>query len=115
MTNVPSVPFVDAFLLFRDAGDMPLQIELIARRLYISESAAQGIVMQLQDARIVQPLEPQSRKFCYGPGTTELGDLLDLLASFYRTHLLGVTDIVLSKSARMAREFASAFKLKKER
>lgn len=114
LTSVPSVPFVEAMLLFREAGNQPLDTEVIARRLYISQAATREIVAQLQAARIVQPVDVRSGSYAYRPETAELGGLLEMLASCYCTHLVEVTDVIHSKFARTAHQFADAFKLKKD-
>ena len=113
VTSIPSVPFVEAMLLFREAGEDPLGTDVIAQRLYISQANARAIVAQLREATIVQPVELQEEVFSYRPESEELAHLLDLLATFYRTHLVEVTDIIHSKVARQAQQFADAFKLSK--
>ena len=40
--------------------------------------------------------------------------MLDMLADYYRSHLVAVTDIIHSKTARKAQQFADAFKLRKD-
>ena len=40
--------------------------------------------------------------------------MLDMLAEFYRTHLVDVTDIIHARTGRKARQFADAFKLRKD-
>ena len=115
LTSVPSVPFVEAMLLFREAGSNPLTAEVIARRLYISEAATREIVAQLEAARVVRPVDESPGSYAYRSDSTELGGLLEMLATFYRTHLVEVTDVIHSKFARSAHQFADAFRLKRDR
>ena len=110
LTSVPSIPFVEAFLVFREQAGSSVPIETVARRLYISERDAAEIVEQLRAARIIEPLDAGSR---YAPGE-DLAPVLDLLAGFYRTNLVEVTALVHSRTGRMAQQFADAFKIRKD-
>jgi len=44
LTSVPSVPFVEALLLLRDARGIPVETSQIARRLYMPEHAASTVL-----------------------------------------------------------------------
>lgn len=54
-TTVPSVPFLEALLLFRAAAGRPLAVGEIARQLYLTEQATTAVVEALAAARIVTP------------------------------------------------------------
>ena len=113
LTSVPSVPFLEALLLFRGARGDPVATETVARRLYLSEIAARQVVTQLREARIVlQEATGDTHRFA--PETVELAALLDTLAEFYRTHLVEVTDLIHDRAGRKAKQFAAAFKLRKD-
>jgi DNA-binding IscR family transcriptional regulator len=115
LTSVPSVPFVEALLIFReaaDAGGAPVTIELLARRLYVSERQAAEILDQLRVARIVETLpEGAGHRYAANP---ELAALLEALAAAYRARLVDVTTLIHSRTGRMAQQFADAFKLRKD-
>jgi hypothetical protein len=116
LTSVPSVPFVEALLLYRaEAEAAPgrvVPIELLARRLYVSERQAAEIQRALREALIVQPA-PDGSGHCYAP-PAELVPMLDELARYYRSHLVEVTALIHSRTGRMAQQFADAFKLRKD-
>ena len=116
LTSVPSVPFVEALLIFRDAavpaGGAPVTIEALARRLYVGERQAAEILEQLRVARFVETL-PEGTGHRYAP-EPDLAPLLDQLAAAYRTHLVEVTALIHSRTGRMAQQFADAFKLRKD-
>jgi DNA-binding IclR family transcriptional regulator len=113
LTSVPSVPFVEALLLLRETGGQPIETTHIARRLYLPEHAATAVLEQLAEARIVErmPQGPSAHRFAPHP---ELASVVELLAAYYRSHLVEVTDVIHSRTARTARQFADAFKLRKE-
>jgi hypothetical protein len=113
LTSVPSVPFLEALLLFRASLGAPLATDMVARRLYLSDNAARQVVAQLREARIVlQEAAGDTHRFA--PETVELAGIIDTLAEFYRTHLVEVTDLIHDRAGRKAQQFADAFKLRKD-
>ena len=113
LTSVPTVPFLEALLLFREARGAAVGTDVVARRLYLSDAAAAQVIAQLADARIVRQADvPGSHRFA--PDSPQLAAMLDMLAEFYRTHLVDVTDIIHARTGRKARQFADAFKLRKD-
>jgi hypothetical protein len=116
LTSVPSVPFVEALLIFRDAeASAPgraMTIEVLAHRLYVSDRQAADIVDQLRTASVVSPL-PEGGGHRYAPGP-DLAALIEGLARVYRTHLVETTALIHSRTGRMAQQFADAFKLRKD-
>lgn len=113
LTSVPSVPFVEALLVYRGAGGTPVALETVASRLYIGEKAAAEIVEQLAAARVVARAadEPGYR---FQPATPELATVIEQLGFFYRTQLVEVTNVIHSRTLRRAHQFADAFKLRKD-
>ena len=111
LTSVPSVPFVEALLIFREARGAPVTLDLLARRLYLAERAAAEVVEELRAARFIEPVEAGGHRYAPAP---ELGAMVEMLAEYYRTHLVDVTDLIHSKLGRMAQQFANAFKLRKD-
>jgi hypothetical protein len=113
LTSVPSVPYVEALLLLREARGEPLETAQIARRLYMPEHAAATVLEQLAQARIVERAAqgPAAHRFAPPP---ELATMVEQLATFYRTHLVEVTDIIHARTGRKAQQFADAFKLRKD-
>lgn len=112
LTSVPSVPFVEAMLIFREAKGVPITIDQLAQRLYMGEKAAVDIVAQLRETRVVEPSEGGAGNR-YAP-PPELSAMLDMLANYYRSNLVEVTDMIHSRKARVAHQFADAFKLRKD-
>lgn len=112
LTSVPSVPFVEALLLFRERKGAALETSLVARRLYLSEAAAGAVVEELRAAGIVQPVAGTDlHRFDPQP---QLAAIVESLAAHYRSHLVEVTDLIHAKSARTAQRFADAFKWRKD-
>lgn len=113
LTSVPSVPFVEALLLLREARGEPVETTQVARRLYLPEHAATAVLEQLAQARIVERSlhGPSAHRFAPDPG---LAAVVEQLASYYRSHLVEITDVIHSRTGRKAQQFADAFKWRKD-
>ena len=44
----------------------------------------------------------------------QLAGILEMLAEFYRSHLVEVTDLIHNRAGRKAQQFADAFKLRRD-
>jgi hypothetical protein len=114
MTTIPSVPFVEAMLIYRGAEGEPVETSVVAQRLYVSTRAAEEIAAQLRDARMIEAVAGDPARHRFAPQTAELFAYIGQLALFYRTHLVEVSDLIHARSLRRAQQFADAFKLRKD-
>lgn len=112
LTSVSSVPFAEAALLFMSQGGLALDLATVARRLYMPETSAAEVVALLAGAGIVRV---QGTGWQFAPQSKELDRVLHLLAAYYASHLIEVTDLIHSRSARQAQHFADAFRLRKDK
>jgi hypothetical protein len=103
LTSIPSVPHLELLMLaFREQRD--LNVEEIARRLYISPEAAQGLADDLARAELVDSTTNHIR--------TEPPELVALLASLdhtYARHVRAVSELLHGNLERKAHNFAKAF------
>src|SRR5688500_10879441 len=113
LTSVPSLPFVEALLLLREGHGQPMETATIARRLSMPEHAAASVVEPLAAAGIGTPTGGPTPAHRFAP-QPELAAIVEMLATFYRTNLVEVSDLIHSTTSRTARHFADAFKLKKD-
>ena len=114
LTSIPSVPFVEAMLIFRESRGAAVSNELIAKRLYMPEKAAAEVVQQLRGTGVLEAAGTDPVSHRYKPDSPELVSMLELLATYYRSNLVDVTDLIHSRTARRAQQFADAFKLRKD-
>jgi hypothetical protein len=114
LASIPSVPFVEAMLIFMSRPGTSIETREIARRLYIRESAAAEIVAQLHAALIVEPATPEPAAHRFAPASPALADMLGRVAAHYSKDLIGVTDLIHSRASRKAQVFADAFKLRRD-
>ena len=111
LTSVPSVPFVEAFLLFREQAGSSLAVDQVASRLYIGVTQAAEIVGLLRAAGVVEGAGETGHR--YAP-SGELAPMLDQLATHYRANLVEVSALIHSRTSRVAHQFADAFRIRKE-
>lgn len=114
LTSIPSIPFVEALLLFMGQAGLALDAPTVARRLYVSDAAAADLAWQLAEAGIVDPVGGAAPSWRFAPRTKDLERMLHLLAAYYSSHLIQVTDLIHSLGARKAQRFADAFLLRKD-
>src|SRR5215204_3977836 len=113
LASVPSVPFVEAMLLLREAHGQPVEPAHIARRLYLSEAATVALLEQLAEGRIAERATQGPAGHRYAPHP-DIAGVVELLANSYRSHLLEVTEVIHSRTGRKAQQFADAFRLRKD-
>jgi hypothetical protein len=114
LTSVPSVPFVEAMLLFMAKEGASLSVDEIARGLYMPRGAALQVVDSLREAQVVTGDASQPEASRFAPSSPELDAMLRSLAAFYTRDLIGVTDLIHSRTARRAQQFADAFRIRKD-
>jgi hypothetical protein len=108
--HIDSIAQLEALLLLRAAPDEVWDAPRTARRLYVGEQEATETLAYLA-AHGLLAHEPGGYRFC--PLTQELVDMASLLEEHYRRHLIPVTNLIHAKPGRI-RQFADAFKLKKD-
>jgi hypothetical protein len=110
LTSVPSVPYLEAMLLLRGEAQAAWDAPMLARRLYVTQARAAELLQQLAEAGFVAPAA-QGWRWQPPP---EVAQRIDQLAETYSDNLLGVTELIHSREDRRARQFADAFRLRKE-
>ncbi len=111
-TSIPSVPYLEAVLLLRAEPGRIWSAADVARRLYLPEQQAAGLVENLLGAGLARAdLDGAVR---YAPSTEELASMMDALAARYTIDVVGVSDLIHSRSDRKAQQFADAFLWKKD-
>lgn len=110
---IPSVPFLEALLLLRGAPKLYWDAVQVARRLYLNEKAAQGLLDQLYAAGAVSAGGDGGSTFCYSPHSEHMRSMIDGLADIYSRNLIGVSNLIHSKLDTKARQFADAFVFRK--
>jgi hypothetical protein len=93
--HIVSVPYLEALLLMRRAGNAGLDRASLAEALYVNQVAAAEVLAQLSEAGLVQAL-PASGKlhhYIYAAQPPQAG-LIDRLAEEYTNNLIGVSMLI---------------------
>jgi len=114
LTSIPSVPFLEALLLLRADPAQYWSRDTLARRLYVRDKVAEGLLDELCRAGIAARALDAADAFCYRPREDVLRERIDRLADLYSTHLVEVTHLIHSSLDRKAQQFADAFKWRKD-
>lgn len=109
--SIDSIAEVEAILLLRRERDRTWSAEEAGKRLYISETVARHVLTVLAERGFLSQHDDQFR---YDPRTPELDSTVAALATAYSTNLVAVTHLVHGKPAESVREFARAFRLRKD-
>lgn len=113
LTSIPSVPYLEAALLFRAQPALERSPADVARELYMAEPVVVPLLEALAGAGLVRRIGDGGR-YGYGPRDPALAEMLDALAAAYADDLIGVTNLIHDATQKSALRFADAFKLRKE-
>jgi hypothetical protein len=110
LTNIPSVPYLEAVLLFQRAGVEGLTAAETAHALYVDAAAAAALLAALAQNGIVAA---RDARWVYAPRDERLAGVLQDVAQAYRQDLVGVTSLIHRRTG--AERFADAFRWRQER
>jgi hypothetical protein len=113
LTSVPSVPYIESLLLLRREAATTWSASQLARRIYVPEAQAAGLLDALEASGIAAKVPGAEGAYRYQP-PRELADLLDRVATHYAGNLLAITDLIHSSINRRANQFADAFRWRKD-
>jgi hypothetical protein len=111
LRHIDSVAHLEALLLLRAAPETAWEAPVVAARLYISAEQAGEVLAQLCDERL---LVCENGLYRYGGQPPEHIAMIDRLADSYAKQLIPITNLIHGKPRRI-RQFADAFKFRKDR
>ncbi|HVL74536.1 MAG TPA: hypothetical protein VM406_00855 [Noviherbaspirillum sp.] len=94
-SDIPTVPHLEALLLMRSTPDAQWNAVQLARRLYLSEVTASGLLRDLRSRGLVTPAE-HGEACRYAPADSRTCALIDRLAQLYSTNLVGISNLIHS-------------------
>jgi hypothetical protein len=110
LEEIESVPHLEALLLLWKSRPKQWTLEEMAHALYISLEATQGILQDLKQRGFICA---DSYHYFFDQGFHGAG-LISELDLVYRRDLIRISQMIHSKASPAIREFARAFKLKKD-
>jgi light-regulated signal transduction histidine kinase (bacteriophytochrome) len=112
--SIHSVPYLEAMLLLRNESKTEWESKQVARRLYMSERAANDLLTDLHAAGILIATGQETLSYRYHPVSDDLGQMIDRLAEAYSSNLVAVSNLIHSKTSKKAQHFADAFKWRQD-
>jgi len=112
---IDSVPHLEALMLFWNSRPVGWTCEEMASRLYVPIEKVVAILRDLVRLQVVQELPATPAKFSYLPSSDEQNDLMRRIDEAHRRDLVRISTMVHSKASSPVREFARAFRLRKDR
>ena len=106
---IPSVPYLEALLLFRNWSEQLWDAAEIAPQLYLTQAAAQALLDQLLKNGVLSVDGVAQGKLRYQPKTPEMALMIDQLATIYAHNLIEITHLIHAKLNKKAHKFANAF------
>lgn len=108
---INSITQLEALLLLRANPDERWTLASTTKRLYASERDVEFVLSRLTTDGL---LRNEAGIYRYDPSSLETRALIDQLAQIYARHLIPVTNLIHAKERRI-REFADAFKFRRDR
>ena len=110
LEEIDSVPHLEALLLLWNSRPRQWAVEELARSLYIPVERTDAILHDLQKRGLVQ----QEQGRCWWNGGGERESLMANVDRTYRRELVRISSMIHSKASPAVRQFARAFRLKKD-
>ncbi|MGH9605289.1 MAG: hypothetical protein ACRD3N_06255 [Terracidiphilus sp.] len=114
MDEIDSVPQLEALLLVWNSRPKEWTSESMGRALYVSTDVAQEILRRLAQRHLIAEVTGNSGQYVVLAESDEKEKLLASLDTVYRRELVRVSNMIHSKASRAVRDFASAFRFKKD-
>lgn len=115
LTSIPSVPYLEAALLFHKGAQVESNCGDLARALYVPEAKAAELLDALCRAGILGACPNAEGRYRYAPRDEALAAAIRQLAEVYASDMIGVTHLIHDSTQKTARRFADAFKLRRDR
>lgn len=112
--EIDSVPQLEALLLFWKNRPQVWSSESLAKALYVSPEVSRHILAHLAQRQLIFEVEGSEDQFALSADSEEKQRLLASLDAIYRRELVRVSNMIHTKASRGVRDFADAFRLKKE-
>ena len=111
LDEIDSVPHLEALLLLWNSRPQEWSFEAMASALYLPLDAARDVIGNLERRGFVSLTD--DHHFLYR--SSDRDPLVELVEKTYRREVVRISNMIHSKPASSLREFARAFRLKKER
>lgn len=116
LDEIDSVPHLEALLLVWSRRPKRWSTEEMARELYVEPERAAKILQDLVNRSLISmSQETNAAFFFYQPKSSDRDDLFEAVDKNYRAEVVRVSTMIHAKASPAVRDFARAFRFKKER
>ena len=113
--TLDSVPHLEALILLWNSRPVGWTCEELASRLYVPSEQVTAILRDLIRLQVIQELSSAPPKYSYFARSDEQNEMMRLVDDAYRRDLVRISTMLHSKASSPVREFARAFRFRKER
>jgi hypothetical protein len=113
LKRIDSVTELETILIMSADETRAWSVDEIATRIYVASPSAAAVLHALQQRRLIQSTEGETR-FRFSPASEEERQAVLQTAIAYRTHLIPIATLIHRKASAPVQEFARAFSLKKD-
>lgn len=110
--ELDSVPHLEALLLLWNSRPKQWSIDEMGAALYVNDSTARDILQNLTRRQLAGRLDDETYAYSTSPDRDAVVAALDIE---YRRNLIRITRLIHAKASPGVREFADAFRFKKDR
>lgn len=115
LEKIDSVPHLEAVILLWNSRPVGWTAQELASRLYLPADKVTELLNDLIRRQLVQQIAGLPPRYSYLPRTEEQNEWMYKVDVAYRRELVRISTMLHSKSSSPVREFARAFRLKKDR
>jgi hypothetical protein len=112
--HIDTVPHLEALLLLWNSRPKEWSVEEMAKGLFLPPEAAKEILEDLLRQHLTVRISGSYEAFRYEPQPDQ-DELIAAVDSTYRKELIRISRLIHSKPSAAVREFARAFRIKKDR
>ena len=115
LEKIDSVPHLEAVILLWNSRPVGWTAEELASRLYVPSERAVEIMQDLIRQQLGQQAPGPPPRFSYLPRSEEQNEWMFRVDTAYRREIVRISTMLHSKTSPSVREFARAFRFKKDR
>lgn len=114
LQEIDTVPHLEALLLLWNSRPKEWTVEEMASALYVSPSAAHSILQRLTRRGLLAASRGDPESYRYASVSSKRDRLLEEIDATYRRDLIRISRMIHAAAAPAIRDFAEAFRFKKD-
>lgn len=115
LENIDSVPHLEALMLLWNSRPAGWTLDELASRLYVPMQKAADILYDLLRVELIAKSDETPVRYRYLAASADQDRLMTQVDAVYRRDLVRISTMIHSKASPAIRDFARAFRFKKER